>query len=176
MNFTNRNLSYIISISALTLLACSLSADPSVEAWKSLAAAYARCDAAAGSRDAAGTLAIDTQGYQVVTTKGKVLFTNGPKMLQQYRKTYAGAAQVKQKTSVEKLTLKDNVATATVLQRLQLSAIDPNINNWRTWVIDWRMEDTWIEAGGAWKRKKTVMLNQSSSKRIGPIEQQPASQ
>ncbi len=135
-----------------------------------MSAAYARCDSSAAQRDAVGTLAIDTQGYQVVSHKGKILYTNGPKMVQLYRKTYIGAAHVKQKTSLQKLSLKAGVATATVLQRLQLSAIDPNINNWRTWVIDWRMEDTWISAGGAWKRKRTVMLNQSSSKRIGPIE------
>lgn len=147
----------------------SARSDSNLDTWKAVTAAYARCDAAAAAHNVAGTLAIDMQEYKIADAAGKVLYSNGPKMVEQYRKTYAGATQVKQQTTVQKLTLKSGYAKATILQRLQLSSVDPNINGWRTWVIDWKMEDIWVSTGGVWKRKRTVMLNQSSSKRTGQV-------
>jgi len=138
-------------------------------AWNAINKAYTRCDAAAKARSVEGTLAIDMATYKVVDVRGKVLYANGPKMVAQYRKTYEGATQVMQRTTLQKLSLQTGLARATILQHLELSAIDPSINNWRTWVIDWRMEDVWEQHGGAWKRKTTIMLNQTSAKRIGPI-------
>ncbi len=142
-------------------------ADPEVEAFQAISAAYVRCDLAAASRDVLGTLAIDTANYQIVNANGKVYFHNGPEMIAQYKKTYEAVSQVRQKTNLQKLTLQPGFAKATVIQRLQLSAIDPQVNKWRTWIIDWKMEDIWVREAGIWKRKRSVMLNQTSTKRLG---------
>ncbi len=141
-----------------------------LKTMKDITAAYSRFDSAALARSVSGTLAIDTSGYQIVDAKGKVLYTNGPKMVALYKKTYEGATQVRQNSKMQKLSIANGTAKATILQRLQLSSIDPNINNWRTWVIDWKMEDTWINSKGTWKRKRTVMLEQTSKKHIGPVD------
>ena len=144
----------------------------SVQTFKSITLIYQRLDGAVAAHNPQKLLACNTQSYNIVDARGKILFKGGPKMLSQWTKTLTAATNVKQTTSVQKLSIvgAGDGVKATVLQRLQLSAIDPDINNWKTWVIDWKMEDSWSKIAGSWRRTKTVMLQQSSTKRPGPID------
>lgn len=145
-------------------------ADPHLEAFQAISKAYASCDTASQARSVEGTLAIDTADYRVVGPSGKTLYTNGPKLKARYKQTYAGATQVRQHTDLQKVELKQGIAVATILQHLELSAMDSKINNWRTLVIDWQMEDRWVSTSRGWKRKQTKVLKQSHSERVGPVQ------
>ncbi len=164
----------IIAFAAATTgNACAFSqqkADPRVQTMAAITGAYHKMDAAVAAHSTEKLLAANTQSYVIVDARGKVLFKGGAKMTAQWNKTLTAAAHVKQSTSLQKLSLLPTGAVATVLQRLQLSAFDPDINNWKTWVIDWKMEDSWSKVGGSWRRTRTIMLAQTSKKRPGPIE------
>jgi hypothetical protein len=161
----------------LTLVPCHAQVAPpqtgagsSVQTFKSITLVYRRLDSAVAEHSPQKLLACNTQNYVIVDAKGKVLFRGGPKMTAQWTKTLSAATHVKQTTSVQKLSIIPTGVKATILQRLQLSAMDPEINNWRTWVIDWQMEDSWSKIAGSWRRTRTVMLAQNSVKRPGPIQ------
>jgi hypothetical protein len=152
------------------ILAASAIGDPHMDAFKAIKNAYALCDNATQAKSVEGTLSIDTTDYKVVGPTGKTLYVNGAKLKERYQKTYAGATEVRQHTDLQKVELKQGIAITTIMQHMELSAIDPKINNWRTWVIDWQMEDQWVSTRSGWKRKQTKVQKQSSAKRVGPVK------
>jgi len=144
------------------------------DARAEIAASYRKNDAAVAAKDVKGTMACDTADYTIVDRQGNVrkvewegktiLYKSGPEFEEYTRRTYAQMESIHQQTAVQKITRKGGQAIVSVKQHTEVGARNPQTQKLVTFAFDITMEDTWLQQGGIWKRKRSRVLAQPRPK------------
>jgi hypothetical protein len=168
----HRRLALPAAIFALACAAPAVHADATSEARKAIAAAYAKMDKAAESKNAAGILALHSPDFSQTSKSGqKRTYAELKQMVPQMMKV---AKTVKTKTVIEKFALKGNSAIVNNKDHTEILFVNPrNAEQTMKVVVDSTNEDTWTKSSKGWLKKHSKNLTSNQTMNGQPMQQQP---
>ena len=155
----------ILAVTAILALGCLVRAgaraDASADAKKTIAAIYAKRDAAEQKKDIDGSMSAVTPDFVYVTKDGQK--GDAATLKRQMTPLVSFMQSIKSKSAITKFVLKGKEAVATVKSHLEMLVMNPQTQAPQKVIADGLSEDLWTKTGKGWLQKKMVTKSQTAT-------------